>query len=128
VSLTGDPWTTIDSTTLISGDVNILTVTDATDWPDSGLVRIGNEAVNYTYISYASRVGNVLQGCTYGLYGSPIYPHSVGAIVELGTYSVIPPLASDGVLPISLHMEAGGAPVRGEAPFSILIDGQKDPF
>jgi hypothetical protein len=64
----------------IDNSITTITLTDATQFPTSGTVRINSEYITYTSIST-----NDLTGCVRGAFGSTAATHADGATVT-GVY------------------------------------------
>jgi hypothetical protein len=73
-----DATSTVTATSVIASDDNTIIVDNATGFPDSGVVWVGNERVEY-----GAKLGTTLYYCTRGTYGTPVLTNTpVGTTVR----------------------------------------------
>ena len=67
-----DATSTVTTTSIIASDHDAIMVADATGFPDSGVIWMGNERIEYGAKGPSTILGTTLFYCTRGTYGTPV--------------------------------------------------------
>ena len=78
-----DATSTVVTTTIIASDHDAFMVADASGFPDSGVVWVGNERIEYGAKGTPTILGTTLFYCTRGTYGTPVLTNTpIGTTVR----------------------------------------------
>ncbi len=78
-----DATSTVVTATIIASDHDAFIVDDASGFPDSGVVWVGNERIEYGAKGTPTILGTTLFYCTRGTYGTPVLTNTpIGTTVR----------------------------------------------
>ena len=78
-----DATSTVVTATIIASDHDAFVVADASGFPDSGVVWVGNERIEYGAKGTPTILGTTLFYCTRGTYGTPVLTNTpIGTTVR----------------------------------------------